>query len=218
MVKLKFLLWLSILLTAQGCFVNFHFINAYKNFNYQPTDSVYLKAYGQLNTKGFYCFKTIYMSDTLFEYYIFYDDGMIYTSVYNIDDDESEFKELLIKAQKSGLTKNYFNYGNGMIWGTYRVIGGKIKARICQSPGTQTLLVWDEHFTILDSNRIHYDGSCYLPCTSITKNEKKQILYFVPFDSIPNSDCWLKQKRWFWADKVAYKAYKKKLKEERKKK
>ena len=43
-------------------------------------------------------------------------------------------------------------------------------------------------------------------------------MYFHPLPNRMDSTCWVKNKKWFWKDKDAYKAYKKELKERKKQK
>jgi len=110
---------------------------------------------------------------------------------------------------------------NTGIWGIYEFKNDKLLMKLKLTPNgmahyniyleftmnsDSTKLIWNTLENSIDA------GKNYM--SNILSSE----VIFCELERVPNSDCWLKQKRWFWADKVAYKAYKKKLKEERKKK
>jgi hypothetical protein len=41
-------------------------------------------------------------------------------------------------------------------------------------------------------------------------------LYFSPADSLPSSDCWLKEEKWIWRHESDWKAYMEKIKQKKK--
>ena len=43
-------------------------------------------------------------------------------------------------------------------------------------------------------------------------------LYFTPADSLPSSDCWLKEEKWIWRNEQDWKDYMERIKEKKKKK
>jgi hypothetical protein len=60
---------------------------------------------------------------------------------------------------------------------------------------------------------INANSNDYLSHTSFDSNEVAIFVRNSKFSLINSDNCWLKNKAWFWADKKAYQAYKKKLKD-----
>jgi hypothetical protein len=98
------------------------------------------------------------------------------------------------------------------IWGIYELKNDKLLMKVKLPPhgmahhniyleftlnSDSTKLIWNTFENSIDV------GKNYL--SNISTSE----VIFCELDRVPNSDCWLKTKRWFWADKEAYKSYKK---------
>lgn len=207
----------------ESCLTNLNYEDAYSDYKYDNSKIMDTSNKMLQTVNGFYCLTNHYKDYSSYQYYVFYADGMVYKSSNIIGNDISKFKQKLINSISSNQRINYFNHGSGLTWGLYKIIGNKIILRICFAPGEMRSFAWEEHFQIKDSMTIKYLGNKDLPenkhgaQNKIGKVPAKEY-FFYEFDSIPSSDCWLKHKRWFWADKEAYKAYMKKLKEEGKKK
>lgn len=201
-------------LLLKGCIVNLDNREAYSDFKYDGYKIDSNSNRKHLKCNGFYYSVKQTITDTSYQYYIFYQDGMVYVSNNIIGNDINSFKNKLVNTIQTKQRINYYNYGSGLTWGLYKTVGNKLIVRICFAPGEMGSYAWEEHFLIKDSVTIENIGSKDLPENKYGARNKIGMITpkkfaFYSFDSIPNSDCWLKTKRWFWADKEAYKSYKK---------
>ncbi|MCL1942101.1 MAG: hypothetical protein FWF54_00925, partial [Candidatus Azobacteroides sp.] len=49
-------------------------------------------------------------------------------------------------------------------------------------------------------------------------SKKNYVYEFIPADSLPSSDCWLKEEKWIWRNEFDWKDYMERIKQEKKKK
>jgi hypothetical protein len=162
-----------------------------------------------LTTNGFYTIKVnINANKPSYKNFILFPDGICVFDFYPYD---------------SAMTRNYLNkvayksikikYG---LWGVYEFKNDTLEMRLKLPPSRMArynvkyvfkLNKESGNLELIDvRNSIDNQNTSQ---TSAIKYWEDAI--FCSIDSLPTSNCWLKQKRWFWADKKEYKAYKKEL-------
>lgn len=188
-----------------GC-SNEYFIDNKFNYKSKYSSNDLLKNKGLPATNGFFNIKVkINANKSSYRNFILFPDGICTFDFYPYD---------------SAMTRDYLNktsYNSGKIkyglWGMYEYKNDTLEMRLKLPPSgmarynvkyvfklnneSGNLELIDVRNSIDKVNTIH---------TSATKYWEDAI--FCPIDSLPTSNCWLKQKRWFWADKEAYKTYK----------
>jgi hypothetical protein len=108
-------------------------------------------------------------------------------------------------------------------WGIYSVKSGKIIAETMGYSSYAGSLHIESELKIINDSILWLISSKGLDDGSVMFNDSTSGHYvkplkFAPLDDKPDSTCWLKKKKWFWCDKHKYKAYMKKLKEEKRSK
>lgn len=154
--------------------------------------------------------KTSFELDTLFENFLFYRDGIYVKNIHdwigNKDDLNSYFKEVI--HDKTGkIKRTYYNCTN---WGGYRIFNDTIKVQVIYKPrfGDADPSWHDDElwFKVIDRNNIIQIET--IPIHKMNSSDKrkweidqKEIKYhsatFVKTDTLPDSDCWLKKRKWF---------------------
>jgi hypothetical protein len=151
--------------------------------------------------------------DSTTTYFMFYRDG---TVIYNFFDYNNNIKNYFIRMQSDIRAKKSFE--NNFDWGKYIIKGDSILIQWINHPAplAPTWMANELWFRILDKNKLQF-----IQCNSLdpldregkSVNHEVQVKYldaeFVPLEVRPDSNCWLKNKRWFWCDKEKYKAWKK---------
>jgi hypothetical protein len=144
--------------------------------------------------------------DTIYINYLFFSDG-IFLRHFHIDycsDPKcipEKFKELVGET----ISNKYF-YGD---WGGYTVCGDTIITQYIHRYRSLNdgWRAWETHFRIIDRNTIieFYSKPLHRRSKSDLERWNKYNLdrkylpaVFIPTETIPNSDCWLKYKQWFW--------------------
>jgi hypothetical protein len=61
------------------------------------------------------------------------------------------------------------------------------------------------------SDENNYKLNYRTPCL-----QNKELHYFMPADSLPSSDCWLKEEKWIWRNEQDWKNYMEKIKQMKK--
>jgi len=207
-------------LLFKSCIINLDYREAFSDFKHKVYINEDNLKQRDNEISGFYYFSDSSENETAYQYYVFYPDGMVYKSGNIIGYNIESFKQKLVLSLHSKHKKNNYNFGPGLTWGNYKLIGNELILRMCFAPGEMRAYAWEEVFLKKDSITIEYVGKKDLPKNKYSaRNEiegtKGKMYRFYNFDSIPPSDCWLKQRRWFWADKKAFKAYKKEQKKKK---
>jgi hypothetical protein len=107
----------------------------------------------------------------------------------------------------------------GGYWGVYRIEGDTIIGNYFEKG--LLLRCWtfgEERYKIMDSTTIKKiylksllkgDENYYNSKSPWLSNEVS--VHFVPADSLPSSDCWLKEEKWIWRNESDWKSYMEKI-------
>jgi hypothetical protein len=205
MVVIRFLFFYIILLCINlGC-------SWTKSYDF---DRVFYKKYDQKKIATFSDFLDtgffITQSKQDTEFYttiILFPDGIVNFDTHKRDSN-------LYRLHLSKLISNniYLKQGN---WGYYYFEGNKLLITITTQPGGMSNYSTRFTFKILNNNELKLIETLDSngENNTLLTNKKFNKLLFVKIANYPMNDCWLKNKGWFWADKKAYQAYKKKLKD-----
>lgn len=152
---------------------------------------------------------------------MFWDDGTFMEHIY-MKNDIQQINSLLCSLKKDydkTILKNYNYYRS---WGFYKIQNDNtIKGFVIHPYGGMSLYLYDLEFKIINDSTIERIKYNYQPTIvssvdlekskKLFDNDNRRLLSFKKTECIPVFNPWLKQKRWFWADKQAYKAYKKQV-------
>jgi len=174
----------------------------------------------KLNINGYFTVNDTMNSGWISHGYMnmmFFNDGMFVTGFHNFRDTNLTFNEVIpnyieniINLKKQG--KRHFSFYEDECWGIYEVRGDTIKVKHFFRAHLSGQIGNDGYemlFKIIDRNHI-----IEINRTQLNKKEevfkyyemerKKNKLYFVPLKELPESDGWLKYKKWFWKDPEKY--------------
>jgi len=204
------------------------FSNCYNDKNTGIDSLININGYFQMGeTPGsvFGYGKNIYKVDTFFINFMFFKDGMF---LYNIADiDNCGIPQYFEQVNKNTLRGKNNLFYNAFDWGYYILCGDTIKTQYINHPsiGAPTWILFEEWFIVIDRNTLKsifrqklfgdkhtiYDfrnseGETY---SSFEQTYSLLPARFISVAVIPNSNGWLKNKRWFWCDKEKYKLWKK---------
>lgn len=137
---------------------------------------------------------------------IFYPDGSLMEM--NITEDKDS-------ALMQSMYDKYIYYCAN--WGVYHVNGHKIKTQIVNHIGWWYELRRSHYAVKTDSTLVvyNYEGDkFFMPMEHKEQyqNPDSLVLSFHRLDNMVKPAYWLKMKKWYWKDKNAYKAFKKKYK------
>lgn len=214
-------IYLFIILTLSLCSCGSlrQFTETAKSFTfcYDNTDTGIDKL---LNFNGFYYDKNLISSETSADEsnkkyasgnnFIFYRDGIF------VKDISAEWFDNGAKGQA------YADYYYGAEWGRYVISGDTIKIQHIEPLGGASWGKKETWFKIIDNNtiqRLYYKHKEPIVAQEVNKymqnlQEKDFVLYsFISLQNIPDpNQSWLKNEKWFWCDKKAFKAWKKEQK------
>jgi hypothetical protein len=168
--------------------------------------------------------------DTIYSYFLLYPDGIIVdffsSGGKNVDDLIND----IISTSNRGKKHSFFSYNN---WGCYSIKGDTIISQNVNHARSlnQYYGGYEKKYKIIDKNTLllieHRSLSKIPPLSTIELGyqeqrererdfenafDRKSIISdtanFIPLKEIPPSDCWLKEKRWFWCDKEKFKKWK----------
>ena len=112
----------------------------------------------------------------------------------------------------------------GRLWGVFRIEGDTLIGLIYDKGNIfRGITFSEERYKIINRitlKRIYWKEK--------TKEDDKNVTYdpwidydfsyhFVPADSLPSSDCWLKEEKWIWRNESDWKAYMEKIKQKKQK-
>jgi len=177
-----------------------------------------------LDIDGYYEFDSTSCCKT-----IFFEDGTYGPVAFKRGAIQRDIKENMSKWMVGWTDKKQINWGNYFFhdWGVYKIEGDTI---VCQNFTKGALLspsyYWAERYKIIDRRtmKIIYSQSLEKDDVKRNKNNNKSpwidgvSLHFVPADSLPSSDCWLKEERWIWRNELDWKEYIERIKLKKKKK
>ncbi len=185
------------------------------NFTYKYTDSK-KELNDLIHLDGYY---SEMQQDDFYMNYLFFSDGLAIQNLYGSDRSSSPDKlpDFLINMAKD-TTNEMKLLGR---WGTYILSNDTIKAQFIHTAISLNdgWSGWEKHFKVINKETLQL---IYLkPLHHLTASDKKnytkeyyrEILknhppaIFIKAEAIPNPNCWMKKKKWFWEDETAYNNY-----------
>jgi hypothetical protein len=157
--------------------------------------------------------------DTFYMNYLFFEDGIVIKNVFGSDGSSSPEKlPKFLAGIAKDTTQAMALWGT---WGTYIVSGDTIKTQFIHPSGSLNdgWSGWEDHFKVINrqsiklifkrplhpmgyADRKRYSQEYY---AESIKDEKPAV--FIKCVAIPNSDCWMKDKKWFWKNEADYNSY-----------
>ena len=156
---------------------------------------------------------------------MFFEDGMHFSIIFKEDITEEIKRKKLSQAIISWKQKGQVQWGS--YCGVYKIDEDTIVVQTVEKAGWFSMpWSFDEvKYEIIDRQTLKLISLKYLYPTD--KNNKKRNPYeiskknfidkFVPADSLPSSDCWLKKEKWIWRNESDWKDYMEKIKQKKKK-
>jgi hypothetical protein len=149
----------------------------------------------------------------------FFEDGTWVAFSFKCDISENEIKFNMSKSIKSWVKDRQIRWGS--YWGVYKIRGDTlIMFKYDEGSFWKGWSLYEYQYKILDRNsiqRIYIKGLLkedlrYDRNNNISpwkKNDEPAI--FFPADSLPSSDCWLKEEKWIWRNEQDWKDYMQKI-------
>jgi len=153
---------------------------------------------------------------------MFLKDGIFVYGFHNYNQEIREYIEDIINKTSMGKTHPFFQWYS---WGNYSINTDTIKAQYINHPGifANTWMGYEAWFKVIDRNTIKLIASRKLYYDRLHQDKSEMdlvflndedclIANFIPLDTIPPPNTWLKKRKWFWCDKKDMKVYKRNLK------
>jgi len=219
MVSLRLLIFILVLINI-SCYTPYYYRNQLKKLEYNGKSNITDKVF----TDGYYYALDSSSQKTTPYTLMLFKDGTFLQHL-NFNNFTHQIDSELYFVQKKPTKERYNIYNLYRSWGFYKIINDTIKGNIIHPYGGMSLYLYDVELRILNDSTIERISYNYNPATvssvdleksnELFRNDSRRILRFKKVECIPVFNPWLKQKRWFWADKKAYKEYRKKLKTEK---
>ena len=157
-------------------------------------------------------------------YQMFFEDGT-YVAILWFKEGVTERmkRENLSQAIYSWKQKGQIRWG--IRWGAYKIEKDTIVGQFFQK-GTLIDGWWEcveEKYVIIDRKTLRpiYFKSLFKEDEKSETNpyeisEENSIYKFIPADSLPSSDCWLREEKWIWRNEQDWKDYMEKIKQKKK--
>ena len=150
---------------------------------------------------------------------MFFEDGMWVYFAFKNGLSENEIRANMLRSVMGRKKKERFRWGSD--WGVYQIQNDTIIVyRYTKGSFWEAREIHEERYKVVDRitiERIYYrkiskaDDSYYKdPYHSPWIN--KEHYDFISADSLPSSDCWLKEEKWIWRKESDWKSYMAKLK------
>ena len=166
-----------------------------------------------LNIDGYYT--ASHSHDNL----MFFEDGIINVFYFKKSDNVDS-----IKTNMHKWANNQISWGTN--WGVYRIEGDTIIGQFFWQGGIlSTPSIFEYRYKIIDKKtikKIYYKSlrkidEKYYQDNKISTWKDGDIYKYVPTDTLPSSDCWLKEEKWIWRNESDWKDYMEKIKQKQKK-
>ena len=159
---------------------------------------------------------------------IFFKDGIVATFIFENREIHTSDTCINLLHAITRMYKNKPHISFGYLQGMYWIEGDTIKIRFLgQTGGSLTPWFFHESWCkIVDRQTLKYiylkplldmDADTVQTVEEWQSNTKRSLVRFHCADSIPSSDCWLKEEKWFWCNEQDWKNYMEKIKEGKKK-
>ncbi len=153
-------------------------------------------------------YEKVYKTDSAFSNLLFFSDGMFVDIGYW---EMLGLQEYIKEIHQSKLNGKMHWFYKANHWGNYSVVHDTIKVQWVARPGTYTekWYLYEYWFKIIDRNTIvrlkslrkfPYSTEVARTRFVLMDNEEQFIYKFFPLDSMPDSNGWIKKKKWFWCD------------------
>ena len=150
---------------------------------------------------------------------MFFEDGMWVDFSFKSGLSENEIRANMLRSVESWKKKDRFRWGRD--WGVYQIqndtiiVYGYFKGSFLEA-----WFLYEERYKVIDRKTIqwiylrkiskaddsYYEDPNYSPWIN------KEHYDFISADSLPSSDCWLKEEKWIWRKESDWKSYMAKLK------
>lgn len=143
---------------------------------------------------------------------MFFEDGTWVAFSFKRDIPESERKANMSEYVESELKNKQFNWGN--YWGVYKIANDTIVLHLYRKGSLlEGWTLYEENYKIINKKtivKLNFRGLLKRDNFNKLLNEE---YYFVSADSLPSSDCWLKEEKWIWRNESDWKAYMDRIKQ-----
>jgi len=152
---------------------------------------------------------------------MFFDDGIWVDFRFKEDATEEKIKMNMWKNITTGIDhKKTIRWGED--WGIYEIRNDTIVVSIFGYAYIMGDFWIENRYKILDKNNIQLVYTKSLLKKDENNDESPWIepfnYQFIPADSLPSSDCWIKEQKWTWRNESDWKEYMEKIKKRKKEK
>ena len=229
-MKYKFIIYLAFL-SFTSCTVFFHktprYIKANDNLKYTTTDTQLSEI---LNINSYFTYNDTLNSGYIWSTHLnlmFFEDGM-FASDFESDNRKKHevgiempryFRKIIELRKNEEKEPGFYKFS---AWGYYKLSGDTIKVKYVNRPALggmsyqwYALEIW---YKIIDKNhlmeiyRLPFSETGISNERFMNNESNKRIYYCCPLNEKPESDGWIKYKKWFWLNKENYKEWRKSMK------
>ena len=141
---------------------------------------------------------------------MFFEDGSSVYFHFKEDVSENEKNDNMSKSVVSWLENNQLSWGT--YWGVYKIKGDTIVAYAYSRASFWVgWSFWEEKYKIINRTtikRVYFKSRLRSSESSCKDPWIDEAAYrFTPADTLPSSDCWLKEEKWIWRDESDWKEY-----------
>ena len=152
---------------------------------------------------------------------IFFEDGTLVYFYVKDDISDSEISNNVYKSIRTWKESTQAAWW-GANWGVYKIKDDTITVHSYDKPVfLKPLGISETRYKVINKEtikavffKIRTDDEYYKTNSPWIDNPP---IHFVPADSLPNSNCWLKEEKWIWRNESDWKAYMEKIEVEKKK-
>lgn len=155
---------------------------------------------------------------------MFFEDGTWVDFSFKRNLSKNEIKANMDQSVERGKKDEQARWGRD--WGVYRIQNDTIIVhRYFKGSFLEAWSLSEERYKIIDKEtirRIYYRGilkidDSYYEDSNNSPWRVNENYYFTSANSLPSSDCWLKEEKWIWRNESDWKAYMERVKLEKKK-
>lgn len=154
---------------------------------------------------------------------MFFEDATWVDFSFKKDLSKNEIKANMNQSVERGKKDKQVRWGRE--WGVYRIQNDTIIVhRYFKGSFWEAWALSEERYKVIDKERIqriYYRGILKVNESYYEDNSPwglNENYYFTSADSLPSSDCWLKEEKWIWRNESDWKEYMERFKLEKKKK
>jgi hypothetical protein len=144
---------------------------------------------------------------------MFFEDGMWVSFSFQWGTTENESKSNMLKYIGKWTEKKQVRWGD--FWGVYKIVNDTLVVyRYMKGSFWAVWSLYEEKYKIIDKRtikRVSYSG--LLKADHNSCKVLNEDYFYVAADSLPTSDCWLKEEKWIWRNEQDWKNYMEKIKQ-----